>query len=131
VQGTLGGMTVDIDQSPASGELSQVSTGEFVLPPDVTINDAAVEVDPGSVEVHLTWGSAVVDGASTAATGTITFPAGDPYPQMSLCAGSGSTISPNQMSNGVDFILENITLGPACTQAVAGELHGCWGYADN
>ncbi len=131
MQGTLGGQTVNVDQSPVSGEFSQLTTGQFDLPPSFTINDAAVDVDPGSVEIHLTWTGLVADGASGAATGTIEFPVGDPYAQMSLCAGSGSMISPNGQDNGVDFVLANLTLGPACTQAIAGELRGCWGYASS
>jgi hypothetical protein len=129
VQGTLGGQAVNIDQTPASGELSQFTTGAFVLPPHVTLNDAAIDVDPGSVHINLMWASVVPDGSSAAATGTITLAAGAPYAQMALCAGNGSTITPNQQTNGLDFVLAGLTLGPTCTQAVAGELHGCWAFA--
>ncbi len=127
VQGTLGGQTVDVNQSPASGAFSQLTTGEFDLPIGVTIGDAAVDVDPGGVKIHLMWTGLVSNGSSAGATGTITFPAGDPYAQMSLCAGSGSKIEPND--HGLAFVLQNLTLGPACKQAVAGELSGCWDYA--
>jgi hypothetical protein len=129
VQGTLDGQTVNVDQTPASGELTQVTTGTFVLPPHVTFNDAAIDVDPGSVQINLMWASVVPDGSPAAATGTIAFPAGDPYPKMSLCAGSGSTITPNQQTSGLDFVLAGLTLGPACTQVIAGELHGCWAFS--
>jgi hypothetical protein len=129
VQGTLGGQTVNVDQSPASGELSQLTTGQFDLPIGFTIDDAAVDTDPGSVQLHLMWTGLVANGDSAATTGTITLPGGDPYPQMSLCAGSGSQIEPND--NGIAFVLEGLTLGPACTQAVTGELRGCWASTPN
>lgn len=128
VEGTLGGQTVNVDQSPAAGGFSQLATGQFDLPLGITIDDAAVDGDPGSVQIHLMWTGLVSDGSSAAATGTIMFPAGDPEAQMSLCAGAGSKIAPNDQDNGLDFVLENLTVGPACTQAVAGQVSGCWGY---
>nr|UXE45508.1 hypothetical protein Hi04_10k_c4996_00019 [uncultured bacterium] len=125
VQGIIDGQTVNIDQSPASGELSQVSTGALAIPIHVTFNDAAVVVDPGIVQVNLMWATVVPDGSPAAATGTITLPPGGPYARMSLCVGAGSSITVSQ--GGADFVLTGLTLGPACTHAVAGELDGCWG----
>lgn len=130
VQGTLGGQTVNVNESPASGGYSQLGMGQFDLPIAVTVDDAAVGADTG-LQIHLTWTGLIADGSSGAATGTITLPAGSPLAQMSLCAGSGSKIAPNNQDNGIDFVLDNLTLGPACTQAVAGEVRGCWGYTSN
>ncbi len=131
VQGTLGGQSVNVDQSPVSGEFSQLTTGQFDIPIGLTIDDAAVDGNPGSVQIHLMWTGLVSEGSSAGATGTITLPAGQPDAQMSLCAGAGSKIAPNAQDNGVDFVLENLTLGPRCTQAIAGQVSGCWGYAMN
>jgi hypothetical protein len=127
VQGTIDGQTVNIDQSPASGELSQVSTGALVIPIHVTFNDAAVVVDPGIVQLNLMWATVVPDGTPAATTGTITLPPGEPHAGMSLCVGAGSSITPDQQTGGADFVLKGLTLGPACMQVVAGELDGCWG----
>ncbi len=130
VQGTLGGQTVNVDQSPVAAGFSQLATGEFDAPLGLTIDDASVGGDSSGVQIHLMWSGAVADGDSAGATGTIELPAGSPDAQMSLCAGSGSKIAPNEANNGLDFVLDGLTLGPACKQAVAGELRGCWGYTN-
>jgi hypothetical protein len=124
------------DVPSCSGDASQgvfqvqgTLDGQTDLPIGLTIDDAAVDTDPGSVQLHLTWTGLVANGESAATTGTITLPTGDPYPQMSLCAGSGSQIEPND--NGLAFVLQGLTLGPACTQAVTGELRGCWASRPN
>jgi len=120
--------------SPSGVIVSQLmpilgSPGERYLREERGIDDAAVDTDPGSVQLHLMWTGLVANGDSAATTGTITLPSGDPYPQMSLCAGSGSQVEPND--NGIAFVLEGLTLGPACTQAVTGELRGCWASTPN
>jgi hypothetical protein len=117
VQGMLGGQSVAIDQTPAAGGFSQLGTGQFDL--------AGAASD---VQIHLMWMGLISSGSTGAVTGTITLPTGSPLAGMSLCAGNGSKIEPNDPTNGVDFVLDNLTLGPSCTQAVAGEVRGCWGY---
>jgi hypothetical protein len=128
VQGTLGGQPVNVDQSPTSGGLSQVSTGQFDLPTSVTINGMPMPVNPADVQIHVTWAHPVPDGSTTAAMGTLVLPTGQPFGQMSLCAGAGTTITPNAQTHGLDLVFDHLTLGPACTQAVAGQLQACWGW---
>jgi hypothetical protein len=127
VQGTVGGQTVAIDQSPSSGVFSQLPSGSFDTPLNVTINDASVTVTPSVVQIHLTWSSLVANGNTAGAMGSITLPEGQPYAQMALCAGSGSTITPTDQ--GLDFDLKGLTQGTGCTESLSGELRGCWGWA--
>ena len=93
VQGTLDGQTVNVDQTPASGELTQVTTGTFVLPPHVTFNDAAIDVILAASD-QPDVGQRRPRRSSGRGYGTIALPAGTPT-AVSLCAGSGSTIAPN------------------------------------
>jgi hypothetical protein len=125
LQGTLGGQAINIDQSPASGVFEQWMTGDFRVPMPITINDAAVDVTPTDVQIDLTWTGIVSNGSSASAAGTLVLPEGQPFAQMRLCVGNGSTINPNQA--GTNFVLTGFTQGPACTQPVSGELRGCWG----
>lgn len=126
VQGTVGGQAVAVDESPASGEFSQLPSGAFDSPINVTLNDASLTVTPSVVQVHLTWSGVVADGQTAQTTGSVTLPQGQPYGQMTLCAGSGSTITPT--SQGLDFDLKGLTQGAGCTQPLDGELRGCWGW---
>ena len=129
VQGTVGGQTVGVDESPASGEFVQFPSGTFDTPVGVTVDDASVAVTPTVVQVHLTWSGIVPNGAPATAMGSITLPQGQPYGQMTLCAGSGSTITPT--SQGLDFDLKGLMQGSDCAVAVGGELHGCWGWSND
>jgi hypothetical protein len=126
LQGTIGGQAVSVDQSPASGAFSQLTTGQLDIPMNITIGDASIGVTPADVQIHLTWSGLVSDGSSASASGTVTLPEGQPLGQMTLCAGNGSTISPNHP--GAAFVLAGLALSPGCTQPIEGELRGCWGW---
>jgi hypothetical protein len=123
--GTLDGKAVGVSESPAPGGFFQVPSGSLTIPIVPTFSGQDAGTDPTMLYVQLNWGGLVADGASAAATGTLTLPAGQPLGGMALCAGAGTSISPAS-DGSLAFEFAGLTLAPGCTQAVTGSLAGCW-----
>lgn len=117
--GTLGGQPVDVTASSAGSGLTQVGTGELV------IGQNADPSGPARPQLDLTWPQGLVDGASSAASGTL-IPADGPLAGQTLCVGSGTSVTINRGSDGVQMQLKGFATGPTCDTPVDGELAGCW-----
>jgi hypothetical protein len=126
IEGDLEAAPVHVDQSPAGGGFSQLATGQFDTPLSVTINGMPVPPAPGETEVHLQWQQTIPDGSSTAASGTVVLPSGDPRAGETVCAGQGSEVVMPLSGDFMQFDLQNLRLGAACDQALGGRLRGCW-----
>jgi hypothetical protein len=110
---------VDVTASSAGSGLTQVGTGELMIGQDP---DPSA---PARTQLDLTWPEGLVDGASSAASGTLT-PAGGPLAGQTLCVGSGTTVTINRGSDGVQMQLKGFASGANCDTPVDGELAGCW-----
>ena len=116
LQGTLGDQSIDIDESSAGGGLTQVDSGELQV---------GEELGPPATQLHLTWAHGLVDGASSAAAGTLTMGSG-PLAGQALCAGNGTRVTIYKDDKGVGLVLGGIASGANCETPMDGTLAGCW-----
>jgi hypothetical protein len=118
LQGTLGGEPVDVSQSSAGGGLTQVDTGEL------QIGDGPESSVPRT-RMDLVWAHGLPDGASSAASGTVT-PGTGSFAGQTLCVGTGTKVTIYTGDNGVGFVLDGLASGANCETPIEGTLTGCW-----
>ena len=118
LQGMLGADAVDVTE-PSSGGLTQADSGELQV--GQTFDPSA----PAGTQLHLTWPHGIVDGATTAASGTL-IPASGSFAGQTLCVGNGTTVTIYTGDNGVGLVLDGFASGSACDTPIEGTLAGCW-----
>ena len=117
--GELGGQPLDLTASSAGSGLSQIGMGEL------TINANPDPTAPERSQLDLTWPQGLVDGASSAASGTL-IPVDGPLAGQTLCVGAGTTVTIRTGDNGVGFELKGFASGANCETPVDGDVNGCW-----
>jgi hypothetical protein len=117
--GGLGGQNVNVTASSAGSGLTQVGMGELSIGanPDPSA--------PARPQLDLTWPQGLVDGASSAASGTL-IPADGPLAGQTLCVGTGTTVTIRPSDGGVGLHLTGFAGGANCDTPVDGALDGCW-----
>lgn len=119
LQGTVDGQSVDITESSAGGGFDQVDTGELQVGqnPDPSAAPAT--------QLRLTWPHGLLDGQSSAASGTVTLQTG-PLAGQTLCAGNGTRVTIYRDDKGLGLVLDGLASGANCETPVEGTLAGCW-----
>jgi hypothetical protein len=118
LQGTLGDQSVDLTESSAGGELTQLDTGEL---------QTGGQLDPTAqptTALDLMWAHGVLNGSTTDASGTLVMTSG-PYAGQTLCVGQGTQVTLLN-GGGVSLELAGFASGATCDAAIAGALSGCW-----
>jgi hypothetical protein len=117
--GELDGQTVNLTASSTGSGLSQVGVGELTV--DANPDPSA----PARPQLDLTWPQGLIDGASSAASGTL-IPVDGPLAGQTLCVGAGTTVTVRTGNNGVGFELKGFASGANCETPVDGDVYGCW-----
>jgi hypothetical protein len=119
LQGTVDSQSVDITESSAGGGFDQVGTGEL------QVGQNADPSAPPVTQLHLTWAHGLLDGESSAASGTVTLATG-PLAGQPLCAGNGTRVTIYKGDKGLGLVLGGLASGANCETPVQGTLAGCW-----
>lgn len=117
--GGLGGQDVNVTASSEASGLTQIGPGELSVGADP---DPSAPARP---QLDLVWPQGLVDGASSAASGTL-IPADGPLAGQTVCVGTGTTVTISATDGSVGFHLTGFATGANCDTPVEGELDGCW-----